>query len=175
MGRGIRCGSRGASHDVDLRLRGGAMDRHADRGDLRRAMRPRRRRTRDGGPRVPAYRGRVCARRHAGLPRRSRGDRLPGRMEARRGDEQTPGHLDRGPAPHRAPSVLRPRPRRRLGAAQEASTGPDSSGSAGARTIGVTWGYGTRARLEAAGVDYLIETPDALAPLFRALTPSTAA
>jgi len=47
--------------------------------------------------------------------------------------------------------------------------------TAGARTIGVTWGYGTRARLEAAGVDYLIETPDALAPLFRALTPSTAA
>jgi len=39
----------------------------------------------------------------------------------------------------------------------------------------VTWGYGTRARLEAAGVDYLIETPDALAPLLRALTPSTAA
>src|SRR2546421_8808251 len=47
--------------------------------------------------------------------------------------------------------------------------------AAGARTIGVTWGYGTRARLEAAGVDYLIETPDALAPLLRALTPSTAA
>src|SRR5437879_2077790 len=41
--------------------------------------------------------------------------------------------------------------------------------AAGARTIGVTWGYGTRARLEAAGVDYLIETPDALAPLLRAL------
>jgi len=47
--------------------------------------------------------------------------------------------------------------------------------AAGARTIGVTWGYGTRARLEAAGVEYLIETPDALAPLLRALTPSTAA
>lgn len=47
--------------------------------------------------------------------------------------------------------------------------------AAGARTIGVTWGYGTRARLEAAGVDYLIEAPDALAPLLRALTPSTAA
>jgi len=47
--------------------------------------------------------------------------------------------------------------------------------SAGARTIGVTWGYGTRARLEAAGVDYLIETPEALPPLLRALTPSTAA
>src|SRR5881628_4072421 len=46
--------------------------------------------------------------------------------------------------------------------------------AAGARTIGVTWGYGTRARLEDAGVDYLVETPDALAPLFRALTPSTA-
>src|SRR5947199_323025 len=46
---------------------------------------------------------------------------------------------------------------------------------AGARTIGVTWGYGTRARLEAAGVDYLIETPEALPPLLRALTPSTAA
>jgi phosphoglycolate phosphatase len=47
--------------------------------------------------------------------------------------------------------------------------------AAGARTIGVTWGYGTRARLEAAGADYLIETPDALPPLLRALTPSTAA
>src|SRR3989449_8255401 len=47
--------------------------------------------------------------------------------------------------------------------------------AAGARSIGVTWGYGTRARLEAAGVDYLIETPDALPPLLRALTPSTAA
>src|SRR5881409_1901195 len=47
--------------------------------------------------------------------------------------------------------------------------------AAGARTIGVTWGYGTRARLEAAGVDYLIETPEALPPLLRALTPSTAA
>ena len=47
--------------------------------------------------------------------------------------------------------------------------------AAEARTIGVTWGYGTRARLEAAGVDYLIETPDALPPLLRALTPSTAA
>src|SRR3989442_954505 len=47
--------------------------------------------------------------------------------------------------------------------------------AAGARTIGVTWGYGTRSRLEAAGVDYLIETPEALPPLLRALTPSTAA
>jgi phosphoglycolate phosphatase len=47
--------------------------------------------------------------------------------------------------------------------------------SAGARSIGVTWGYGTRARLEAAGVDYLVETPDALPPLLRALTPSRAA
>ena len=47
--------------------------------------------------------------------------------------------------------------------------------AAGARTIGVTWGYGTRARLESAGVDYLIETPEALPPLLRALTPSTAA
>ncbi len=46
---------------------------------------------------------------------------------------------------------------------------------AGARTIGVTWGYGTRARLEAAGVDHLVETPDALPPLLQALTPSTAA
>lgn len=45
---------------------------------------------------------------------------------------------------------------------------------AGARTIGVTWGYGTRTRLEAAGVDYLVESPDALAPLLRALTPNTA-
>ena len=50
-----------------------------------------------------------------------------------------------------------------------------SGKSAGARTIGVTWGYGTRARLEAAGVDHLVETPDALPPLLRALTPSTAA
>ena len=47
--------------------------------------------------------------------------------------------------------------------------------AAGTRTIGVTWGYGTRARLEAAGADYLVETPDALPPLLRALTPSTAA
>jgi 2-phosphoglycolate phosphatase len=46
---------------------------------------------------------------------------------------------------------------------------------AGALSIGVTWGYGTRARLEAAGVDYLIETPDALPPLLRALTPNRAA
>ncbi len=46
--------------------------------------------------------------------------------------------------------------------------------AAGARTIGVTWGYGTRKRLEAAGVDFLVESPDALPPLLRALTPSTA-
>ena len=45
----------------------------------------------------------------------------------------------------------------------------------GAKSIGVTWGYGTRARLEAAGVDYLLETPSALPALLRALTPSTAA
>lgn len=44
-----------------------------------------------------------------------------------------------------------------------------------ARSIGVTWGYGTRASLEAAGVDHLIETPAALPPLLRALKPSTAA
>jgi phosphoglycolate phosphatase len=44
---------------------------------------------------------------------------------------------------------------------------------AGAVTIGVTWGYGTRARLEEAGVGYLVETPMALPPLLRALTPST--
>jgi len=47
--------------------------------------------------------------------------------------------------------------------------------AAGARTVGVTWGYGTRASLEAAGVGHLIESPDALPPLLRALTPSTAA
>ncbi|TLZ96695.1 MAG: HAD family hydrolase, partial [Methanobacteriota archaeon] len=46
---------------------------------------------------------------------------------------------------------------------------------AGARSIGVTWGYGTRDSLEAAGVDHLIETPEALPPLLRALTPSKAA
>lgn len=46
---------------------------------------------------------------------------------------------------------------------------------AGARSIGVTWGYGKRESLEAAGVDHLIETPDALPPLLRALTPSRAA
>ena len=40
---------------------------------------------------------------------------------------------------------------------------------AGARSIGVTWGYGTRTNLEAAGVDHLIETPEALPPLLRAL------
>jgi len=45
----------------------------------------------------------------------------------------------------------------------------------GARSIGVTWGYGTRDSLEAAGVDHLIESPDALPPLVRALTPSKAA
>ncbi len=44
---------------------------------------------------------------------------------------------------------------------------------AGAVTVGVTWGYATRARLEDAGVGYLIETPAALPPLLRALTPST--
>ncbi len=43
---------------------------------------------------------------------------------------------------------------------------------AGATTIGVTWGYGTRARLEEARVDYLVEAPAALPPLLRALTPS---
>ena len=46
---------------------------------------------------------------------------------------------------------------------------------AGARSIGVTWGYGTRDSLEAAGVDHLVETPEALPPLLRALTPSKAA
>lgn len=46
---------------------------------------------------------------------------------------------------------------------------------AGSRSIGVGWGYGTRERLEAAGVDHLIETPEALPPLLRALTPSRAA
>lgn len=45
--------------------------------------------------------------------------------------------------------------------------------AAGARTVGVTWGYGTRQRLEAAGVDHLVEVPAALPPLLRALTPST--
>ncbi len=45
---------------------------------------------------------------------------------------------------------------------------------AGAVTIGVTWDYGSRARLEEASVGYLIETPAALPPLARALTPSTA-
>ncbi len=44
---------------------------------------------------------------------------------------------------------------------------------AGAVTVGVTWGYGTRARLEEADVGYLVETPEALPPLVRALTPST--
>lgn len=44
---------------------------------------------------------------------------------------------------------------------------------AGAVTVGVTWGYGTRASLEAANVGYLVETPAALPPLLRALTPST--
>lgn len=46
--------------------------------------------------------------------------------------------------------------------------------AAGAVTVGVTWGYGTRARLEEAGVAYLVEVPAALPPLLRALTPSTA-
>ncbi len=46
--------------------------------------------------------------------------------------------------------------------------------AAGAVTIGVTWGYGRRARLEEASVAYLIETPAALPPLLRALTPSRA-
>ncbi len=45
--------------------------------------------------------------------------------------------------------------------------------SAGAVTVGVTWGYGARAFLEEAGVDFLVETPAALPPLLRALTPST--
>lgn len=44
---------------------------------------------------------------------------------------------------------------------------------AGVVTVGVTWGYGPRARLEEAGVTYLVETPAALPPLLRALTPST--
>ncbi len=46
--------------------------------------------------------------------------------------------------------------------------------AAGAVTVGVTWGYGTRARLEEAGVRYLVETPPALPPLVRALTPNRA-
>lgn len=45
---------------------------------------------------------------------------------------------------------------------------------AGAVTVGVTWGYGTRARLEEAKVGYLVETPAAVPPLLRALTPSRA-
>ncbi len=48
-----------------------------------------------------------------------------------------------------------------------------SGREAGSVTIGVTWGYGTRARLEDAGVGYLVEAPAALPPLLRALTPST--
>ncbi len=44
--------------------------------------------------------------------------------------------------------------------------------AAGTVTVGVGWGYGTRARLEDAGVGYLVETPAALPPLLRALTPS---
>lgn len=44
---------------------------------------------------------------------------------------------------------------------------------AGAVTIGVTWGYGSRAKMEDAGVGYFVETPAALPPLLRALTPST--
>jgi phosphoglycolate phosphatase len=47
-----------------------------------------------------------------------------------------------------------------------------SGREAGAVTIGVTWGYGTRARLEGVGVRFLVETPAALPPLVRALTPS---
>lgn len=43
---------------------------------------------------------------------------------------------------------------------------------AGARTVGVLWGYGTRRSLEDAGVEFLVEAPDALPPLLRALTPS---
>ena len=45
---------------------------------------------------------------------------------------------------------------------------------AGAVTVGVLWGYGARTRLEEAGVGYLVESPAALPPLVRALTPSTA-
>ncbi len=48
-----------------------------------------------------------------------------------------------------------------------------SGRGAGAVTVGVTWGYGSRARLEEAGVGYLVETPAALPSLARALTPST--
>lgn len=48
-----------------------------------------------------------------------------------------------------------------------------SGRTAGAVTVGVGWGYGSRARLEDAGVGYLVETPAALPPLVRALTPST--
>lgn len=45
--------------------------------------------------------------------------------------------------------------------------------AAGARTVGVMWGYGKRRRLEEAGVDHLVEVPAALPPLLRTLTPST--
>lgn len=48
-----------------------------------------------------------------------------------------------------------------------------SGRAAGAITIGVGWGYGSRARMEDAEVGYLVETPAALPPLLRALTPST--
>src|SRR2546426_1792620 len=47
--------------------------------------------------------------------------------------------------------------------------------AAGARTVRGAAGDRNRARLEAAGGDYLIETPDALAPRFPAPTPKTAA
>ena len=45
--------------------------------------------------------------------------------------------------------------------------------AAGARTVGVTWGYGSRRALEEARAHFLIEAPAALPPLVRALTPNT--
>ena len=42
----------------------------------------------------------------------------------------------------------------------------------GMRGIGVLWGYGSRAELEAAGADALLQKPEDLARLFTVTTPA---
>src|SRR5204863_486506 len=91
-------------------------------------------------------------------------------------DRRRGGLISRGSAPSCSTSTERCSIPATRGSARSTQALPRSAAKgAGARSIGVTWGYGTRDSLEAAGVDHLIETPEALPPLLRALTPSKAA
>lgn len=98
--------------------------------------------------------------------------RLHDRFEAVVGGDATPR---KKPAPDpilRAADLLRVPPRDCL-VVGDTENDVRAGRAAGARTVGVTWGYGSRTSLEEAGADYLLETPAALPPLVRALTPST--